>query len=178
MLNARFYPSGNPYESNEEVSFVTPVSSFSVKKTSAKDNLLIFQDLKTINRLADKLFVKGSFDVIHVADPYLGPYLNSSNIVTTVHDTSVGELRFMLGNIRTVTDMKYSIFFAFLGPWLEQLTLRKSKSIIAVNEHIKHELCTSYGISSRRIDVITNGVEIPNTILKDTAKEKLSLPLE
>jgi glycosyltransferase involved in cell wall biosynthesis len=168
---------GNPSESNEEVLFVTPVSSFSAKRTSAKDNLLLFQDLKTINRLADELFAKGNFDVIHVADPYLGPYLNSPNIVTTVHDTSVGELRFMLGNIRTVTDLKYSIFFAFLGPWLEQLTIRKSKSIIAVNDHIKHELCRSYGISARKIEVITNGVEIPKTVLKDTAKDKLSLPI-
>jgi len=167
---------GNPSDNNENVIFVPPKSSFSAKKLGLKDNLMIFQDLKTINKIADSLFIDRKFDVIHVADPYLGPFIGSSKVVTTVHDTSVGELRFMLGNIRTVSDVKYSVFFATVGPLLELLTLQKSKLAIAVNEHIKDELCKSYGFPERKISVITNGVQVPNVISKDIAKKKLDLP--
>ena len=166
---------GDPSDSSNGVVFITPKSSFSAKKLSVKDNLMIFQDLRTINRIADDLFIDEEFDVLHVADPYLGPFIKSPNIVTTVHDTSVGELRFMLRNIRTVLDIKYSIFFASLGPLLEYLTLKKSKGVIAVDEHIKDELCKSYAIPERKIRIIVNGVPIPDIISKDIAKKRLGL---
>jgi len=166
---------GNPSDSNNEVTFFTPNSSLSANKVGVKDNLKICQDLRTINRIADNFFVDGQFDVLHIADPYLGPFIKSPNMVTTVHDTSVGELRFMLRNIRTVLDVKYSIFFSSLGPLLEHFTLKRSKAVVAVNDHIKNELGRYYGISQRRINVIVNGVSIPDVILKEEAKKKIGL---
>ena len=166
---------GDPAYSNSDVLFISPESSLSADKVGVKDNLRILQDIGRIDKIALDLFSRGKFDVLHVEDPYLGPFISSCNHVTTVHDTSVGELRFMAKNLRTVLDMKYSVFFATLGPILEQLTIRKSGAIIAVNDHIKDELRRSYGTPRRKIKVIVNGVQLPSSVSKDSAKKELGL---
>jgi len=166
---------GDPDDGSSDVIYVAPESSLCAKKESIKDNLMILHDIKRMDTIASNFFDTGEFDVLHVVDPYLGPFIRTRSIVTTVHDTSVGELRFMVRNLRTILDIKYSVFFASLGPLLEHLTLKKSKAVIAVDEHVKNELCKSYGMPEGRIRVVANGVAIPNTVSKDTAKKRLGL---
>jgi len=167
---------GDPSDSSNNVIFITPQSSLSPKKVSARDNLRILLDIKRIDRIADDLFDTGEFDVLHVEDPYLGPFIKSHNNVTTVHDTSVGELCSMIHNIQTGLDIKYALFFVSLGPILEHLTLARAKEVIAVHQHISDELRRYYGLSDRKVKVIPNGVIIPHDLSKHRAKKELGFP--
>jgi glycosyltransferase involved in cell wall biosynthesis len=47
--------------------------------------------------------------------------------------------------------------------------------MIAVNEHIKDELCKSYAMPERKIRVIVNGVPTSDIVSKDIAKKRLGL---
>jgi len=166
---------GDPKSSTREVFFINPESSVSVYKNSLKHNLRIISDIKKINKIADNIVSKEGFDIIHVEDPYFGPFLKFRNIVTTVHDTSIGEIQSMINNIRTILDIKYFIYFASLGQILEYLTFRKTKKIITVSGHIKKRLIKYYGIKNKKIKVIPNGVFIPDTVSKDVSKKEIGL---
>jgi len=164
---------GDPSDSNDMVTFITPESSLSPGKVRLRDNLMILRDIRRIDKIADDLLKKEEFDIIHVEDPYLGPFLQSPRVVTTVHDTSVGELHSMIHNVHTIVDVKYSVFFASLGPILERLTLSRTRKIIAVSKHIKNELAKYYFIPFNKIKVIPNGVVVPSILSKYGAKKKL-----
>jgi glycogen(starch) synthase len=167
---------GDPSDSSNDVLFITPKSSLCAKKVSLKDNLMILQDIKRLDQIADDVFDAGEFDILHVVDPYLGPFIKSHNNVTTVHDTSVGELRSMIHNVKTGVDVKYALFFASLGPILEYSTLARAKAVIAVNQHIKDELTRYYRLSNGKVKVIPNGVIIPHILSKHKAKKELGFP--
>jgi glycosyltransferase involved in cell wall biosynthesis len=174
-VNCRVLSFGYPDDSSNEVTFIEPNSSVSIHKTSLRENLNIFSDIKKINEICNELLEKKEFDIIHIEDPYFGPYLKDWNIVTTVHDTSFGEFFSLIKNIKTGLDLKYMVYFSTIGPILEHLTLRKSKQIITVFPHIKKELVNYYRLKKENIEVVPNGVRIPSEINKLQEKRNLGL---
>ena len=36
---------------------------------------------------------KNDYNIVHVQEPYVGGFLKAENKITTIHDTSYGELR-------------------------------------------------------------------------------------
>lgn len=71
---------GNEQFSTENVHFVNPSSS--IMETSdgtLSSNVRIPFDILRFSRIANKMIQKKKFDIIHVEEPYVGPFINGSH---------------------------------------------------------------------------------------------------
>jgi glycosyltransferase involved in cell wall biosynthesis len=175
-VECRVLSFGNPSDTRENVTFVPSTSSLSPTKVKLKENLMVLQNIHKIDQLANDIFRAERFDILHIEDSYLGPFVKTCNTVTTIHTTRVGELISMVHNIQTGSDLKHAAFSASLGPILEHSTLARTDAVIAVNSPIKDELRRYYMVSENKINVIPNGIIMPSVLCKDKAKKQLGFP--
>lgn len=120
----------------------------------------------------------GQFDVVHVEEPYVGAFVQFERKVTTVHDTSYGELKAMLNDSLSSPNLKRALFYTAMGLALEQLCIASSKLVITPYDHVKDELLEVYRTPKEKIRVIRNGLdtsEVENSNDKSYAKLKLGL---
>jgi glycosyltransferase involved in cell wall biosynthesis len=90
---------------------------------------------------------RAGVDLIH--DPaFVGPMLNRSPFVVTVHDLS-----FLL------YPRNFRAFNRLYLRSLTRLSVRKARRVLAVSESTKQDLVRCYGISPSKIDTVHNGVD-------------------
>ncbi len=141
-------------------------------------DMLIPLDMARYVGAAAKLIKAEDYDVVHVQEPYLGGPISHDAKVTTIHDTSYGELRSIISS-RTFTSymIRKTIFYATLGYTMEFTSISNSRAIITPSPQVRDELIHIYRCSRDKVFVIPNGVEKPgpNEPSREEAKRKLGL---
>lgn len=169
---------GKESSSEPGVRFIDPDSSIISRKDEplAKDARIPF-DIVRYTALVGKYIEGGKYDIVHVEEPYVGAMLKHPRKVTTVHDTSYGELKSISVQAVSAPAVKRGVFYAGFGFFLEGMSLKSSKAVIAPFPHIREELVKVYGVSPEKVRVIRNGVELPpaGRINKAEAKRGLGL---
>lgn len=173
---------GDPKLSCEDVIFVKPSSSIIDRSNCPLANdVRIPIDILRLTAAARNITSNGKFDVVHVEEPYVGAFITFKRKVTTVHDTSYGELKSMLHGFFNSSNLKRAMFYVLMGFGLEQICIASSKVVITAYQHVTEELRHVYRVSECKVKVINNGVDLPeecNSKDKNAAKRKLGLPTE
>jgi glycosyltransferase involved in cell wall biosynthesis len=180
-VDCRVLSFGDPEESHEGVTFLKPNSSIiSRKDRPIHEDVKIPIDISRLTREAHQI-LGGGFDLVHVEEPYVGGMVKHTRKVTTIHDTSWGEMRSILNYSFNTPNLKRSIFYLAMGFPMEQLSIANSQKIITPYHHVKEELRRVYRAPEERIQVISNGLEIPDKLShkdKMMAKEEVGITPE
>jgi 1,4-alpha-glucan branching enzyme len=170
---------GNPQCSTDEVTFISPSSSVIRKSDSpASMDMKIPLDILKMNRVVTDLLKTEHYDVVHVEEPYVGAFIKHPHKVTTIHDTSYGEIKSILHQPATAPNVKRLIFYFVFGMYFEVMCLASSSFVIIPAEEVRDELLHVYRASETKLNLIRNGVELPNTLNipdKSEAKKELGL---
>jgi len=152
LLFVKGMEAGSARAKNQEVIIASPVSSASWARILWEQFVLPFE-LKT-----------SDVDIMHFPDYALPVFFDTKPWIITVHD-----LAFKLFP-ETFSRGKLATKLALIGP-----SLSKAAKIIAVSENTKKDLMDIYNVSSSRIEVIYNGVnlEIYKPLDTETVKEEL-----
>jgi len=169
---------GDPRLSDEDTLFVEPKSSIISRKLEG-----IARDVKVpldIARFTDSVrsaLRSGEFDVLHVQEPYVGGLVSYEYKVTTVHDTSFGEIRSYLKYLNGGS-LKRVIFYITAGYAMEFASIVTSRIVISPSPDVVWEMVRVYRAPRERIRLIPNGVEEPPNDEPDrpTARRLLGLP--
>ncbi len=170
---------GEPVQSSEEVEFLKPRSSI-ISRTNQPLNrdLGIPFDILRLTKKADEILRKERFDLVHVEEPYVGALVRFPRKVTTIHDTSYGEVKSIINSGLNPPNLKRMLFYLLMGYWLERLSGHTSNVIITPYRHVKDELLKVYNMEKTFVKVIRNGVELPEAKgdqIRANAKEKLGI---
>lgn len=165
--------------SHDGVKFVEPSSSIINKSNCslAMDAKFPF-DVMRLTKATSKLIKNEDFDVVHVEEPYVGAFVRHERKVTTVHDTSYGEIKSILHHHGSLPNLKRAVFYASFGPYLEWMCMASSRVVVVPSPHVKEELVRVYMVSKEKVEVIRNGVEfseLPELGDKAEAKRRLGL---
>jgi glycosyltransferase involved in cell wall biosynthesis len=167
---------GDPSASSEGVEFLKPSSSILSKKPDKiGQDVRIISDVRAMTAAAHERLRKGHFDIVHVEEPYVGALVRYERKVTTIHDTSYGELKALLKRPSSLQDLKRMVFYLTFGPFFELASGWTSQVVIAPADHIRRELVRIYAVRARKIRTIRNGIELPTVVNKTMAKNKLGL---
>jgi glycosyltransferase involved in cell wall biosynthesis len=121
--------------------------------------------------------VLGGYDLVHVQEPYVGGFIRFRTKVTTIHDTSYGEVMSIFSH-EASRDWKRLSFYLGLGYLMEYASGASSGLIIAPSPQVRDELVNVYHLNPSRVRVIMNGVDPRNRYLeisKESAKEILNV---
>jgi glycosyltransferase involved in cell wall biosynthesis len=173
---------GDPKLSEKDLVFINPSSSI-IKRANCplKSDAKIPLDILRLTVAAQELISQQQFDVVHVEEPYVGALVQFERKITTVHDTSYGELKAMFNDSLSSPNLKRAFFYTALGLALEELCIASSKVIITPYDHVKDELLKVYRTPKSKIHVIRNGLdtsEAAGAADKNQAKLKLGLSPE
>jgi glycosyltransferase involved in cell wall biosynthesis len=170
---------GDPRYSNHEVVFVPPSSSIISKSNCSMNmDLKIPLDIVRITRIANYLIKTEGFDVVHVQEPYVGAFVRHRRKVTTVHDTSYGDIKSLLRSNKNFPNIKRVAFYFSLGFFLELMCTTSSTVVITPSKQIRQELLEIYQIPKNKVVVLRSGVNLPELLEFDSkkkAKKKLGL---
>jgi glycosyltransferase involved in cell wall biosynthesis len=168
--------------STENVTFIDPSSSIIERKNvSLGFNAKIPFDILRYSHIANNLLKKEKFDIIHVEEPYVGALVSSTRHqvkVSTFHTTSIGEIRAIVGHSFSGYGIKRAAFYSSLGVFLDFKGITSSTSLLVPTREIAEELATYYRAPENKIQVIENGVDLPELNKKSdsiNAKAKLGL---
>ncbi|MEM0100100.1 MAG: glycosyltransferase family 4 protein [Zestosphaera sp.] len=172
---------GDPDRNSVNDNYIAPLSSVleeSKKITSYGRDVLLPYDIYRFTKKARELIRALKPDVVHVQEPYVGGLITYKNKITTIHDTSYGEIRAIKeGGLHNIQQTKKLVFYTTIGYFMEHISLINSKMIIVPSSIVKSELVEIYDANPEKVTVIHNGVEIPRyTLSKEDAKEKIGLP--
>ena len=169
---------GDPRLSSEEVLFVEPRSSIvSREGRRVNEDFKVPVDIARFTRVAISLLKGGEFDIVHVQEPYVGGLISYKHKVTTIHDTSFGEVKSYLKYFESGS-LKRIAFYFLAGYFMEFASIATSKIIINPSPDVAWEMRKVYGVPQEKIRVIPNGVEEPDIREPDklTAKRTLKIP--
>lgn len=176
---------GDEKFSSKDVTFVTPSSSIIERSNvSLALNARIPADIVRFSRIANRTLKNEQFDAVHVEEPYVGGLILPSGHqvkVTTFHTTSFGEIKAMIGHSLNGYGLKRAFFYSTLGLSMELMGIASSTSLIVPTQQVADELCKIYRTSTGKVQIIRNGVELPElneTANKADAKQKLGLSPE
>jgi glycosyltransferase involved in cell wall biosynthesis len=169
---------GNPARSYDGVTFIEPRSAI-IKKTGIEfgESLTIIYDIARLTKFISNALRRGDYDVVHVQEPYVGGLVRFDNKVTTIHDTSYGEVRSIFTH-EVNRDWKRLGFYLGIGYFMEYSSMATSKVVIVPSPQVRDELISKYKFSPDRVRVVMNGVDPNNRYLsidKVEAKERLGI---
>ena len=177
-VNVKIVSFGDPKLSNEEVLFVKPNSSIiSRESKSIVEDAKIPLDIARFTNIVKQLLRSKEYDIVHVQEPYVGGLVNYEYKITTIHDTSFGEIKSYLKYFESKS-LKRIAFYIALGYAMEYASTTTSKIIISPSLDVAWEMIKVYNIPSVKIRVIPNGIEEPpnNEPDKITARQILGIP--
>ena len=116
---------GNSKFSEDGTRFIDPSSSIISRSNSAitSDARIPF-DIRRYGRIANELIGKEDFDIVHVEEPYVGAFVKHNRKVTTLHDTSYGEMKSILH--QKPFTLKRRIPLYLIG-WIRKKMLRRKQ---------------------------------------------------
>jgi glycosyltransferase involved in cell wall biosynthesis len=177
-VDVRVISFGDPSASSDSVKFVEPKSSIiSRSAQSPGRDLAVIYDIARYGRILSKAVASGTYDIVHVQEPYVGGCVRAKNKITTIHDTSYGELRSIAINSRATRETRKIMFYVALGFVAEYASIASSKTIITPAPNIADELAKKYRLGAGKIVTIMNGV-VKNpfsSISKKEAKGRLNI---
>jgi glycosyltransferase involved in cell wall biosynthesis len=154
---------GDPRLNNEDILFVKPSSSIiSRESTNIAEDIKIPFDIIRLTGFIKTLLKNDRFDIVHVQEPYVGGLINYEYKVTTIHDTSFGEIKGYLKYFKSES-LKRIIFYIMMGYAMEFSSIATSKIIINPSPDVVWEMINVYKVSLEKIRLIPNGVEEPST---------------
>jgi glycosyltransferase involved in cell wall biosynthesis len=156
---------GDPNCSTKQVTFIEPHSSIIRKSDSPvyMDFKIPF-DILRLTQAANQLLQSSSFDVVHVEEPYVGAFVRHPHKITTVHDTSVGEMQAIFNQKLSLPNLKRVVFYVVFGLFFEFLSAASSTQVIVPASQVKTELRRYYGVSEAKLSIVRNGVVIPQLL--------------
>ena len=171
---------GDPKMSTEDTIFIEPRSSIISREITAIDkDIRIPLDVLRFISMVKKILRKEHFNVIHVQEPYVGGLISFEHKVTTIHDTSFGEVKGYLKYFDS-SSLKRLAFYVAMGYAMELASISTSKIIINPSIDVAWEMIKVYRVPRNKIRVVPNGVEEPssNEPNKDEAREILGIPTD
>jgi len=177
-LYVRVISFGDSKLSNDEVLFVEPKSSIiSRELKSIAEDVKVPLDIARFTNTVKHLLKSGEYDIVHVQEPYVGGLVNYEYKITTIHDTSFGEIKSYLKYFEAGS-LKRIAFYITLGYLMEFASIATSKIIINPSPDVVWETIRVYRVPLEKIRMIPNGVEEPleNEPDKLTARKVLGLP--
>jgi glycosyltransferase involved in cell wall biosynthesis len=179
-VSCRVISFGKPEVSTPEITFIRPISSvISKANCSVAMDSKIPLDIVWLSKNANKLIKNENFNLIHIQEPYVGAFVRHKRKVTTIHDTSHGEVISLLHDKINAPNIKRMIFYLSLGVFLEVMSAASSNTVITTSTQVQLDLIQTYRVPKDKIKVIRNGVNIPKLTdfhIKTIAKNKLNLP--
>ncbi|MEM2288592.1 MAG: glycosyltransferase family 4 protein [Sulfolobales archaeon] len=176
-VNVKVVAFGDPSFSDNEIKFIKPKSSILERgKTTIASDIRVFEDILRLVSYVKKEIEREYYDVVHVQEPYVGGIISyHKRKVTTIHDTSFGEIKGYL-KYPTTQSFKRALFYVTLGYEMEFLSIINSKLIISPSYDVAWELLRVYRVPRDKIRVILNGIEDPQEeVNRDSAREILNL---
>jgi len=181
-VSCRVLSFGEPKYSDGDIVFLKPSSSIISKSDRPlTHDLRIPLDMLRLTRVARSMISDGGYDIVHVEEPYVGAFVTHSRKVTTVHDTSYGELKSIMHYRFNIPNLKRALFYSLMGFWLELLCIASSKAVITPYKHVKDELVRVYRVPEELVSVVRNGLELPDAVGiedKAEARRRLGLPID
>jgi len=169
---------GDPRLSDEDTLFIEPKSSIISRKPEgiARD-VKVSLDIARFTNIVRSALRNGEFDILHVQEPYVGGLISYEYKVTTIHDTSFGEIRSYLKYLDS-SSLKRVVFYIAAGYAMEFASVATSRIIISPSPDVVWEMVRVYRAPRERIRLIPNGVEEPPDDEPDklTARRLLGLP--
>jgi len=169
---------GDPRLSDEDTLFIEPKSSIISRKPEgiARD-VKVSLDIARFTNIVRSALRNGEFDILHVQEPYVGGLISYEYKVTTIHDTSFGEIRSYLKYLDSGS-LKRVVFYIAAGYAMEFASVATSRIIISPSPDVVWEMVRVYRAPRERIRLIPNGVEEPPDDEPDklTARRLLGLP--
>ncbi len=170
---------GDPRNSNDVVEFVKPKSSIISRRNMGLGyDSKIPLDIARITRIVRERLRSYDYDILHIQEPYIGGLMTYNNRkITTIHDTSYGELKGIARYGFSDHNVKRTLFYVSMGYPMEFLNIINSKFIIVPSIGVAKELLSIYHAPRKKLKVIYNGVEKPepNEPSRDEARSKLGL---
>ena len=173
---------GDSKYSSEDITFINPHSSIINKSNNPLIlDVKIPSDIVRFSRITNSLIKKKRFDIVHIEEPFVGAFIKHEKKVTTIHSTSYGEIKLLLGHLKNLSNFKRLVFYFLMGLYFETMSIASSRVIIVPSSHIGKELSRVYRVPEEKVKVILNGVELPNlprSTDKIAAKQKLGISPE
>jgi glycosyltransferase involved in cell wall biosynthesis len=169
---------GDPSLNSEDVVFIEPGSSIVSRdpKNVAEDAKVLF-DIARFTSAVKSILKNEEFDVLHVQEPYVGGLISFEYKVTTIHDTSFGEIRSYLKYLDSGS-FKRLVFYITTGYAMEFASIATSKVVINPSPDVAWEMIKIYRAPWEKLRVIPNGVEEPSASEPDrpSCRRLLGLP--
>ncbi len=155
------YRGGVAESSRGRVFFLEPRSSIiSRRDEGVARDIGVPRDILRLTRFVHALLEREGYDIVHVQEPYVGGLISYRAKVTTIHDTSYGEIRAIFHTALNAHNARRAVFFATMGYWMEYASIATSKLIITPSPQVRDELIHVYH-AWKPVLVIPNGVEEP-----------------
>jgi glycosyltransferase involved in cell wall biosynthesis len=98
-------------------------------------------------------------DRVLVQYAQLGLSVPADRLCCVVHTTCAGEAESLARDRNGVRSTLRRHALRTIGAGVERHVLRRARAIVAINDHIRTELVSVYGVAAERIAVIGNGVD-------------------
>ena len=161
------------------VFFIEPSSSIISRRDEgvARDARVPYDIVRLVS-FVQGLLRSSNYDVLHVQEPYVGGPIIYEKKVTTIHDTSYGEIRAIFHSGLSGHNARRLLFYASMGYLFEYLSLATSRAIIVPSPQVRDELVHVYHAGGlAEIIVVPNGVEEPSPSEPSREKAKRVLGL-
>jgi glycosyltransferase involved in cell wall biosynthesis len=169
---------GDPKLNSEDTVFIEPRSSIISRdpKNVAEDAKVLF-DIARFTSAVKSILKNEDFDILHVQEPYVGGLISFEYKVTTIHDTSFGEIKSYLKYLDSGSFRRLA-FYISTGYAMELASIATSKVVINPSLDVAWEMIKIYKAPLKKLRVIPNGVEEPSTSEPDklSCRRLLGLP--
>ncbi len=139
------------------------------------DFAAIINDIWRLDRYAAAIAAERGYDVIHIEEPVFGPFVRSPlPTLVTVHNTQAGESLAYSRAGSGLRQLRRVLFSGTFGYGFDGLCFRECDRVVAVSPSVKRQLMQYYRMSPEKIEVVPNGVEMPEGLLdKASARDRI-----
>ena len=146
------------------------------------NELEIFRDMRRLVNTAEHLARKVKADILEIVEPYFAAFhdkdkLDNIKTVVSVLHTRSGEFLSSLKNVKSFTDFKLLVFSGLLGPFLDQIGIKKGDYFTVIGNAIKEEIVRRYKLDPEKIFVIPNPFKVPDVKAEEILSKKSRYPI-